>query len=222
MAETDNLEDLPSAPFEVATVKKFCSSLGLRPTVLSSPSYSDVREYFFDCGIFHFAGHGHSDLRNPLASCLCLKDWADKPLTADRLTKDFRLYGKAPFLAFLSACLTGAIEQSHLVDKGPHLIGVFQLSGFRHVIGSLSPVPDLQWVEMATNFYETLRKEGLLDWAVCCVFYCVMMSLRREIAKKSGQIDREGWRDGRVPGYPVFPSKPIDYFFWVPYVHFGV
>lgn len=91
MAETAGLDELPFAPIEVAQVEKLCHSLGIRPVVQSLPRYSDIRDHFFQCKIFHFAGHGLPDPRRaphegfPSVSSLTLSglplvllDWCDR------------------------------------------------------------------------------------------------------------------------------------------------
>lgn len=224
MEKTDRLQDLPSAPIEVDMVGRMCPSLGLRPIIHYSPLYPDIRQHFSDLKIFHFAGHGVLSSLSPQSSCLCLKDWVDNPITPQRL-RDFRTPRNVPFLAYLSACSTGAIEQDNLVDEASHLIGACQLSSFRHVVGSLSPVADSQCVDIARIFYETLREEGVTDLAVCRGLHKSIMALRygsRKIAQDTAQSDVDKVRDGRVPGGSILPSRPADEFSWIPYVHFGV
>jgi hypothetical protein len=86
----------------------------------------------------HFACHAHSNLEDPSASYVALRDHLVRPLTvADvaslRLT-DARL-------AFLSACSTyqGGLT---LADEAIHLGSAFQLAGYRHVIATLWPTLD--------------------------------------------------------------------------------
>ncbi len=63
--------------------------------------------------MLHFAGHGESDLDDPSQSSLLLKDWKTNPLTVGDL-RDCQLQDNPPFLAYLSACSTGA-------DRGTEL-----------------------------------------------------------------------------------------------------
>ncbi|RYP07232.1 hypothetical protein DL765_009222 [Monosporascus sp. GIB2] len=241
MAETAGLDDLPYAPVEVAKVESLFHSLGraglplthsppgVHPIVQLLPLYSEIRDHFFECKIFHFAGHGLVDPLNPLASRLCLRDWEKKPLTVKDLMNDFRVYRHAPFLAYLSACSTGTIEDDRLIDEGLHLIGVFQQAGFRHVIGSLSPVSDQHCVDIAETVYATLRDEGITDKSVCRGLHRALRAHRdavyASISRKPGS-ETERFRDGRITfegdSEDLGAPEPVDKFYWVPYVHFGV
>ncbi|PHH85693.1 hypothetical protein CDD83_61 [Cordyceps sp. RAO-2017] len=55
--------------------------------------------------------------------------------------------GAPPFLAFLSACSTGAGDTARLADGAVHLVNALQLAGFRHVVG----VVDAHWVAIITT-----------------------------------------------------------------------
>jgi CHAT domain-containing protein len=241
MAETAGLLPLPFAPVEVSKVGDVCYSLNIRPIVKELPNYSDLREHFFSTKLFHFAGHARLDPLDPLLSPLCLRDWVENPLTVDRLGKDFRVYAHKPFLAYLSACSTGVINEDRLVDEGMHLIGVYQQMGFRHVIGSLSPVLDSRCVEVAETVYETLRSDGITDKAVCKGLHFGLRALRdkpsSEVAGMLTDEVEERRRDGRVPDNDDDDDDvdddddnagskarvlSVDKFLWVPYVHFGV
>ena len=59
-------------------------------------------------------------------------------------------------LAFLAACDT-ARGSAPLANESLHVAGAFQLAGYRHVIGSLWPVPDHAAAALTHRTYDTLR-----------------------------------------------------------------
>jgi len=129
------------------------------------------------CDIFHFAGHGKSDPWDPSASCLLLDDWNINPLTVSDL-RDSKLQDSPPFLAYLSVCSTSANKAGKLEDEGIHLVSAFQLAGFRHVVRTLWEVSDSACVDVAKIFYDTIRKEGMTDDAVCRGLHHAIRALR--------------------------------------------
>ncbi|KAL8366064.1 hypothetical protein RB595_004714 [Gaeumannomyces hyphopodioides] len=231
MAQTAGLDDLPFAPVEVARVAAACDRFNIRAVTQDRPTYADIRAHFFTAKLFHFAGHAWPDAHHPLRSPLCLRDWEESPLTVERLGKDFRVYSHKPFLAYLSACSTGVIGEEQLVDEGIHLIGVCQQMGFRHVIGSLSPIQDEDSAGVAERVYETLGGDGITDRAVCRGLHLGLRALRDKsysgVEETTAAEKEDRRRNGRVPGGDdsddagsQVPS--MDEFLWVPYVHFGV
>ncbi|KAK4233108.1 CHAT domain-containing protein [Achaetomium macrosporum] len=109
------------------------------------------------CRIFHYAGHGHIDPYDPSASALLLEDWQMDLFTVADVRDNNRLQESAPFLAYLSACSTGAALNARLLDENIHL------------------VEDMVCVDIAKDFYMRLAEEGgmedaavsrALNWAV--------------------------------------------------------
>ena len=97
----------------------------------------------------HFACHAYSDLLDPSASGIEL---ADGVLTVAGLsTVDI---GAAEFAA-LNACETarGGIR---LADEGMHVASALQLAGYRHVLGTLWPVPDQVAAVATRTVYEAM------------------------------------------------------------------
>ncbi|RDA94087.1 hypothetical protein CP533_5334, partial [Ophiocordyceps camponoti-saundersi (nom. inval.)] len=185
MRETPDLAGdgiLSFAADELKMVKDFCPSLNLQP-IMPKLRRDDVLELLKSCTIFHFAGHGKANSKEPSLSCLLLEDWKAKPLTVGDI-RDHRLQGSPPFLGFLSACSTGANDTGKLIDEGIHLINSFQLAGFRHVIGTLWEVSDEFCVDVARVLYRTLRDEGMTDVAVCRGLHFAVRELRDEEMKK--------------------------------------
>ncbi|KAL2011079.1 hypothetical protein VTN00DRAFT_3797 [Thermoascus crustaceus] len=251
MPETPNQSPLPFAAEEAAVVKSLCDLMNLT-TINGLTRTDDVLKHLQTCKIFHFAGHGLSDPREPENSCLLLKDWETKRLTVNQLRK-FRLQEAAPFLGYLSACSTGANKIHDLADEQVHLISACQLAGFRHVIGSLWEVSDQHCVDVARVVYETLRQEGISDESVCRGIHRATRMIRdggrnqagegREYGDGEGQgCDRQGIglpqihlpaektdpegeekeRDAVPSGTRRRKQNPNCSLFWVPYVHFGV
>jgi CHAT domain-containing protein len=167
MTETPGLplnSSLPYAAEEVKILEDICSLMGLE-TIQPIRSREEILKHMRTCTIFHFAGHGQTNRSDPSQSCLLLDDWETRPLTVGDL-RDSRLQDNAPFLGYLSACLTGTNKAPELLDEGVHLISAFQLAGFRHVIGTLWEVSDRHCVDVARVLYETISKEGMTDNAV--------------------------------------------------------
>ncbi|RTE76982.1 hypothetical protein BHE90_008560 [Fusarium euwallaceae] len=221
MEETPGLplSGLPFAKDEVDMLTSLCPSLHLEP-VRPQSRKDDVLEHLATCHIFHFAGHGRSDAREPSRSCLLLKDWETSALTVSDL-RDRRLQvqkaeNPLPFLGYLSACSTSANEAEGLVDESIHLVSALQLAGFRHVIGTLWEVSDEHCVDVARVLYHTMRDEGMTNVAVCRGLHKAVRELRDGQIKKeqnARKIEAEGGRVreiGRTNAH------------WVPYVHFGV
>ena len=71
-----------------------------------------------DAHVFHFAGHGRSEVRDASQSGLLL---SDGPLTVAEI-REHKSDGKLPFLGFLSACLTAANDSKKLADESIHLL----------------------------------------------------------------------------------------------------
>ena len=102
----------------------------------------------------HFACHGVSDTDDPSASRLLLDDHETRPLTVLDLS---RLQLPHAELAFLSACST-ARPAHDLPDEALHLAAACQLAGYRHVIGTLSPIGDHDAPAFANAIYEALPR----------------------------------------------------------------
>ncbi|OXV06258.1 hypothetical protein Egran_05974, partial [Elaphomyces granulatus] len=183
MPKTIGQSPLYFAQEEVDMLEKLCPSLRLNP-VKPLQRRNDVLTHLPTCKIFHFAGHGHSDLSEPSQSCLLLDDWETSLLTVAEL-REHKLQEKPPFLAYLSACSTGAHDVVEFTDEGIHLISACQLAGFRHVIGTLWEVNDWYCVHVAKTVYETIRDEGMTDTAVCLGLHRAVRSLRDEYIKNS-------------------------------------
>ncbi|KAL2147927.1 hypothetical protein VTI28DRAFT_3405 [Corynascus sepedonium] len=177
MSATPGMSRLEFTDDEVVMLNDMCPSMHLKPDQPQSLMKDDVLDRLRGCRVFHFAGHGISDPADPSRSRLLLKDWQTHPLTVDDLRGE-RLLNN-PFLAYLSACSTAAIEKLALADEGIHLVSACQLAGFRHVVGTLWTVSDAFCVDVARRFYETLRDEGVTsDAAVCRGLHLAMHELR--------------------------------------------
>ncbi|RYP39316.1 hypothetical protein DL768_010722 [Monosporascus sp. mg162] len=204
---------LPFAVEEVEMLSNLCSSLKLTP-ITPGLRKDDVLKHLQACRIFHFAGHGRSDPTEPSRSCLLLEDWEKTPLTVGDL-RDHKLQENPPFLAYLSACSTGANEAYRLADEGIPLVSAFQLAGFRHVVGTLWEVSDRHCVDVARVLYETIRDEGMTDVAVCRGLHQAVRALR------DGQIEREGKeRDAKFLGSGI-QIRDMTTLYWIPWYSLG-
>lgn len=177
MPNTPSQKVLPAINEEVLMLKKLWPLLKLDVEVLSQSQArkEEVVGRLKQCKIFHFAGHGHADQIDPSRSQLLLDDWQHNALTVSDL-RDNKLQEDPPFLAFLSACSTGANEVDTLVDEGIHLAGALQLAGFRHVVGTMWEVSDSPCVDVAKVFYKTLLANRMTDEAVAM---CLHKSIRQ-------------------------------------------
>ncbi|MGP4051861.1 CHAT domain-containing protein [Streptomyces sp. 2A115] len=118
------------------------------------PTRDDVLRLLPGCPVAHFACHGDSSGEDPSRHQLLLHDHAEAPLTVGELAS-VRL--DHALLAYLSACETAVSYDGLLFDEAIHLTSAFQLSGFRHVVGTLWPVVDDTAVDFAEAFYTALR-----------------------------------------------------------------
>ncbi|RKL22756.1 hypothetical protein BFJ72_g14653 [Fusarium proliferatum] len=208
-------QSLPFAATEVAMVERVCSSLKLH---LSRPELrrASVLDQLRSCRIFHFAGHGKTHESEPSKCGLLLEDWQSGLLTVADV-RDLSFERDPPFLCYLSACSTGAnLASSNLLDEAINLVSAFQLAGFRHTVGTLWEVRDKSSNDVARVLYETVRKEGLTDSAICRGLHFAVRELRAGTVKGVS----EG-RDATLVSSLMGQLKAIDYD-WIPYVHFGI
>ncbi|KAH6696609.1 CHAT domain-containing protein [Leptodontidium sp. MPI-SDFR-AT-0119] len=243
MQDTPENSRLPFAVKEIAMLRDLCGQMGCNP-VEPGRRKQDIMPHLPDCKIFHFAGHGHSDNRDPSQSFLLLEDWKNDPLTVATLLET-NLRKHPPFLAYLSACGTGQIKQEKLVDESIHLISACQLAGFRHVIGTLWDVNDDLCVDMARITYEGMRDGGMTDESVCRGLHKATRELRDRwvsmatnarhvsIRVREASVPQTGVRSAS-DGDPRSDKLSRDVVLcdddddgeiaslhWVPYVHFG-
>ena len=137
MEMTPDQNHLRYAPEEIAKLSCLCRSMQL-DVKIPQTRREDVFSALRDCSIFHFTSHRLTHPSDPLKSSLIL---SDEPLTVASLF-ELNLHNRAPFLAYLSVCGTGEVRYDSFIDEALHLISVYQLAGFRHVIGTLWKVND--------------------------------------------------------------------------------
>ena len=234
MANTPGQTYLPYVSHEIGILDGICKSMRLEVT--KPPTLvSDVLSALKNCKIFHFAGHGRSHHWDSMKSALLL---SDDELTVASLF-EINLHHRKPFLAYLSACGTGQINDDRLPNEAIHLTAACQLAGFQHVIGTLWSVNDEASVEMANLVYKWLASRGLSDQSVSEGLHHASRELRSQwIQEKaargesqtcgttsSGQIvGKESMRPSeRMPrdtrDVIDFGETPLH---WVPFVHFGI
>jgi CHAT domain-containing protein len=119
-----------------------------------------------------------------------VEDWKSNRLSVATLL-EMNLRKNSPFLAYLSACGTGRINDDKFVDESVHLISACQLAGFRHVIGTLWEVNDEFCVDMARNTYQAMRDGGMTDESVSSGLHKATRELRDQCVKLSS-IARNG------------------------------
>ncbi|KAI5918581.1 CHAT domain-containing protein [Camillea tinctor] len=227
MPESPGQKDLPFAKEEIQRLRGITPKLGLEPIELTCPNKKEVLAQLADCSLFHFAGHGLSHSTDPSASGLLVKDGL---LTVADLQDNSSQRG-TPFLGFLSACLTGANDMDQLVDEGIHLISAFQLSGFRHIIGTFWQVSDKTCVAVAEKVYEAIAESSNKDDAVSLGLHEAIVSLRDKWAEQHFPPPKEHTTgevsmgvqstDPREPTLKLkrsHPKAPLIEANWIPYV----
>ncbi|KAJ4005476.1 hypothetical protein NW766_011025 [Fusarium irregulare] len=230
------LSKLHDVPEEISVVREACRSMSIG---LEEPELRKERvlEGLMHSQIFHFAGHGVADRKDPLKSYLHIAQERSQSVSvADLLEID--LQGKHPFMANLSACSTGQIEGG-LMDESTHIVGAFQCAGFRHVVGTLWEVNDKVCVDMARIIYQTLQDKGLVDHAVSWGLHTATRLLRdRWIAEQFGPPESpraeavvsqgvvgQETRSGNGMSRKITlcdDDDVVSLLDWVPYVHYGV
>ncbi|KAM5343410.1 hypothetical protein ACJ41O_011947 [Fusarium nematophilum] len=221
MAETPGCRPLGCAADEIIMVEGLLASKGFDSIQLgdSKPRKQVILEHLEACRIFHYAGHGVENVSDPLRSALLLDDWKTDPMTVGSVL-DVNLSENSPFLAYLAACETGQVTRSKFQDESIHLIGAYQLAGFRHVIGTLWSVGDEASVLMATSTYENLL-DDMTDESVCRSLHKAACGLRDEARRCKGGEDRTGARKIELEESSE-DELGEDGRNWIPFVHFGV
>lgn len=156
MSTTPSQQSLKYVKEEVSEVSKSVERSSSTVKELIQPVKEDVMTDLKSCDVFHFAGHGASYSKDPDSSCLLVEDWQTNPLTVKDVLS-LKLHERAPFLAYLSACSTGANKTEGLSDESIHLVTAFQLAGFQHVIGSLWAISDYSSSVVAKHVYDEMN-----------------------------------------------------------------
>ncbi|UZP40196.1 hypothetical protein NXS19_008012 [Fusarium pseudograminearum] len=198
--------DLAFARQEVEMLKDILPKTISR-TEFDKPRKQEVMRGVRDSSIFHFAGHGISNITTPSNSCLLLEDWVRNPLTVKDLTS-LRLSDCA-WLAYLSACSTGENQIEQLQDESIHLVSACQLAGFRHVVGSLWRVDDRRSLDMASIVYKTIIEGGWTDEAVALGVHNATKRLRDEMRSEYwAQRDKSRGQDSDMTSWPEEQEQP--------------
>ncbi|KAL6713003.1 hypothetical protein ACLMJK_009399 [Lecanora helva] len=238
---------LPAAESEITTVRRLCEAMALEP-VEPGRHKEDILLHLPESRIFHFAGHGYTDVADPSESKLLLEDWESNALTLANLL-EINLREHSPFLAYLSACGTGEVKDKKFFDENIHLINACQLAGFRHVVGTMWKVDDEVCVNMAKFTYQGIMDGEMTDESVCLGLHQATRQLRdvwlSALAKtKRGQRlarERAAFNTSKDVGTMITPDAcerkgemlrdadldeeeehgagPAN---WVPYVHYGI
>lgn len=221
MESTQSQATLPKAKEEVDLVSKICESMNVTP-LLSGSDKKEALEHLRSSKIFHFAGHGYTDRANPSKSHLCFSNASD-PLTVANLL-ELNLHEESPFLAYLSACSTGRVQDEQFIDESIHLISACQLSRFRHVIGTLWKVQDEHCVDIARITYETIREGGMTDDSVCRGLHRATRAMRDVWLDKMEEDGNFALHGEDREARDIVPCEEDEAApaYWVPYVHFGI
>lgn len=190
--------------------------------LLEKPQKDRIMNILKTYTVWHFAGHGVSDRKDPSQSRLILSDGEKNPLTVQELSS-LNLRRAGPWLAYLSACSTGDNPTEGLYDESIHLMTACQIAGFRHVVGSLWEASDKYSSDVAQAFYRSIIAGGTLtDDGIAHALHKATLYLRgggdpSKVDRKvtilgvstlnSGSSEREAIRN--------------DPFVWAGYVHVG-
>ena len=218
-----NQAPLPKARQEVDLVSKICESMKVK-VITSGSDKQDTLGQLRSSKIFHFAGHGYTDKTNASKSHLCFSNASD-PLTVANLLQ-LNLHEESPFLAYLSACSTGCVQDEQFLDESIHLISACQLAGFRHIIGTLWKVQDEHCVDVARITYETIKEGGMTDDSVCRGLHRATRAMRDiwlDSMEEDGNPALRALRGEREVRDIISceDDEPAPAY-WVPYVHYGV
>ena len=158
MHETPGARPLPNAETEAAAVRTGLSSAASGATLLSGEEVTRERVLAALRGAtsVHLICHAVADTHDPSASRVLTHDHREHPLTVADIS-ELRLEDAG--LAYLSACSTSRTRRE-LADEAIHITGAFQLAGYRHVVGTLWPVPDTLSPEITRGFYAELTARG--------------------------------------------------------------
>ncbi|GAA0986327.1 CHAT domain-containing protein [Acrocarpospora macrocephala] len=110
-------------------------------------------------GWAHIACHAVTDDSSPSQSALVIPDADGRLLTVADIARQ-RL--TTADLAYLSACATNRTAVA-LADEAIHITSAFQLAGYRHVIGTLWPIPDRLASRVMRDFYAGVTLGGRVD-----------------------------------------------------------
>ncbi|AUI60390.1 CHAT domain-containing protein [Amycolatopsis sp. BJA-103] len=153
MPTTPGKEPLRSATAEADTIVRLIP--GATHLIDKTATHNAVVDAIPRHSIVHIASHAVGDPRDPSASHLVLYDHATAPLTVAEIS-DLDL--PHADLAFLSACNT-TDTAPRLIDEAVHITGSFHLAGYRHVIGTLTPV-NATAGRVAAAVYGQLTQDG--------------------------------------------------------------
>jgi CHAT domain-containing protein len=214
--------ELRYAAQEISQLEKLFEAEGIAKVHKPTPCGADVMAALKDCEIFHFAGHGQSDL-DPSKSGLLLRDGR---LTLASLL-DVQIGSGQLFLAYLSACGSGQMKSDSLVEESLHLSAAFQLAGFRHAIGMMWEASDKSCVDAAVSVYGWMQSHGMSDESVSEGLHHAIIELRKMWLERGAGGGMSGGREEVGAGsrdmrerrtVVSWEDAPLD---WVPFVHYG-
>ncbi|OQV09889.1 CHAT domain-containing protein [Cladophialophora immunda] len=201
MPQTPGMAPLPGVENEVSSISTAAITT-FSINHLPSPSAADIKTKLTTCHVFHFAGHGITNVDDPSRGSLVLQRSRGPNTEAQRdflsVLDTVGLHLSHAQLAYLSACSTAENRASQLADEVIHLVSGFQVAGFPHVVGSMWQSADRICADMAYLFYQRICAvdEGLVgDGSVARALHGAVSEVRKRC-----------------------PEEPL---LWAQYVHFG-
>jgi CHAT domain-containing protein len=149
VAVADSSRKLPYSAYEVECVaERFppAARQVLRDRAATRPNVQTLLPQPY----FHFSGHAHYSVANPLDSALELMGGR---LTAGELFEE-ALALQRTRLVCLAACETGMADPEDVADEHIGLAGGFLFTGTAAVVSSLWPVPDVSSALLIDKLYE--------------------------------------------------------------------
>jgi hypothetical protein len=183
-------QDLPAASRTREHLTRLVPPAQLTRLQAADATWRTVHEALERHAWAHFDCHGIQDLDEPFDSGLVLHD---RVLTIGDLA---RFGGRRSEFAFLAACTT-ALPGARMPDEMISLTSALQYTGYQHVIGTQSPVPDRSAARVAMSLYDALASGGALR------------------PDGSARVLRDAVLEERVRR-PDHPSS------WVSFVHVGI
>ena len=150
-----NMISLPGVKKEIEIIRHFLS-LQAKFQVLedSDASVQGVAAALPRCSWAHFACHGIQDANKPMDSGLVMSN--GERLTLSRIAQSSPA---SPQFAFLSSCQS-ATGSEQFPNEAVHLAAGLQFVGFRGVIGTMWSVGDEDALNVATEVYKEIFKDG--------------------------------------------------------------
>jgi CHAT domain-containing protein/tetratricopeptide (TPR) repeat protein len=145
--------------------------------------------------VFHYSGHAFYDREEPFSSGLLLSENKSKPVTLTLKNILERLASIQSKLVVLSACETGKVEPTDILEDFLGLPGGFLAAGANTVLASLWPTDDLATCLLFEKFYELWQPPTTISEALTAAQQWLRRGLTVGDVKKKLDVWLEKWPD---------------------------